>query len=426
MRKRVVITGMGVCSPIGNTVSHFTSALDGGQCGIRFLDELKTLGFSCQIGGKPDLSHLDLTNYFAKNQVNGLISTGIIYGMIAATQAAQQAQIAPDEKVDWDFGVQFGTGISGVDKFREAIYTIDEGKVRRLGSTSVYQTMTSGVSALIAGKYGTGNIVGTNSSACASGVEALLLGYDRIKTGRAKRMLVGSTSDSGPYIWGGFDALRVLPTKYNDMPKKASRPMSASASGFVPSSGAAAFVLEELDHALNRNATILGEIIGGHINSGGMRDGGSMTAANPEGIRICIKKALIDANVDSAQISSINGHLTATSKDAFEIEQWYHALELSAPDLPPINSFKGHLGHALAASGALECVGVVQQLVQQRIYATLNNEDINPEIQKLVPIEKVQFSSANFNQEIIAKSSFGFGDVNACIIFKQYITNHNQ
>lgn len=420
MGRRVVITGMGVCSPLGNTVAQFTTNLYEGKNGIRFWEELAALNFSCQLGGKPDLSEIELTNYFAKNQLNGLQSTGIIYGMIAATDAATQAQIQPSDSTNWNLGVQFGTGISGVAKFREAIYAIDEGNVRRLGSTSVYQTMTSGVSALIAGKYGAGNVVATNSSACSSGVEALLLGFERIQHGKATQMLVGSTSDSGPYIWGGFDALRVLPRKYNAEPEQASRPMSASASGFVPASGAAAFVLEDLETAQKRGATILAEIAGGNVNSGGMRSGGSMTAANPEGIQRCIQAALNNAQVAPHQISSINGHLTATTKDSFEIAQWKEALGLAAADFPPINSFKGHFGHALAASGAIECVGVVQQLVTQQRFGNRNIEEVHPEIIRLVPEEKITFSSSTYPQNYIIKASFGFGDVNACIIFKHY------
>src|SRR5690606_9305336 len=139
---------------------------------------------------------------------------------------------------DYDSGTIFGTGTSGVDKFREAVYLLDDGQVKRLGSTVVVQTMASGVSAYLGGILGLGNQVTTNSSACTTGTEAILLGYERIQSGKAKRMLVGSCSDDGLYIWGGFDAMRVMTYKHNDTPQKGSRPLSASASGFVPGSGA--------------------------------------------------------------------------------------------------------------------------------------------------------------------------------------------
>src|SRR5690606_13607839 len=130
----------------------------------------------------------------------------------------------------------------------------DEKQVRRLGSTTLQQTMTSGVSAYLNGMIGFGNQVTTNSSACTTGTESILMAYEKIKSGKAKRMLAGSTSDHGPYIWASFDALKVMTFRFNDEPEKGSRPMSASASGFVPGSGAAAVVLELLDDAIERGA----------------------------------------------------------------------------------------------------------------------------------------------------------------------------
>src|SRR5690606_34979260 len=157
--------------------------------------------------------------------------------------------------------------------FRDAIYLLDDGQVKRLGSTVVVQTMASAVSAFLGGILGLGNQVTTNSSACTTGTEAISIGYERIQSGKAKRIAVGSCSDDGLYIWGGFDAMRVMTYKHNETPEQGSRPMSATASGFVPGSGAGALVLESLESALERNATIYAEVLGGHVNSGGQRDG---------------------------------------------------------------------------------------------------------------------------------------------------------
>ena len=170
--------------------------------------------------------------------------------------AWKDAGLELQETADFDSGTIFGAGTSGVDKFREAIYLLDEKKVRRLGSTVVAQTMASGVSAYLGGILGLGNQVTSNSSACTTGTESILMGYDRIVSGRAQRMLVGSTSDHGAYVWGGFDAMRVLTYKHNASPEKASRPMSATASGFVPGSGAGALLLESLESAQKRGARI--------------------------------------------------------------------------------------------------------------------------------------------------------------------------
>ena len=136
-------------------------------------------------------------------------------------------KIDSDSETDYSSGMVFGTGTSGVEKFRESIYKLDNLKVKRLGNV-VLQTMSSGISAYLGGILGLGNQVTSNSSACTTGTEALLMGFERIRFGKASKMLVGSCNDDGPYIWGGFDAMRVMTYKYNDFPEKGSRPMSSN------------------------------------------------------------------------------------------------------------------------------------------------------------------------------------------------------
>ena len=237
---RVVVTGMGVVAPNAIGLPAFQQALKSGTSGIRYDPVLASLNFGCQISGTPPLTPQIVDQYLTPLQQRGFNASGMLYGVIAGKQAYEDAglSIAPHDKAHDQLGIIMGTGQSGGDKFREAIHLIDDGKVRRLGSTSVIQTMTSGISAWLAGELGAGNMVTSNSSACATGTEAFLMGYHRINEGRATQMLVGSTSDSGPYIWGGFDAMRILPTRYNDLPEEASRPFDTGAAGFVPGSGA--------------------------------------------------------------------------------------------------------------------------------------------------------------------------------------------
>ncbi|RYZ28921.1 MAG: beta-ketoacyl-[acyl-carrier-protein] synthase family protein, partial [Sphingobacteriales bacterium] len=291
MDNRVVITGMGVVAPNAIGLDAFREAIKNGISGIRRDPDLKRLDFSCQIAGKPQLPVELISNYFSNLELRNFNSSGITYGVIAGIDAWKDAglDLLMQEEPDWDSGTIFGTGTSGIDRFREAIYKTDDMQVRRLGSTVVAQTMASGVSAYLGGKLGLGNQVTTNSSACITGAESILMAYERINSGRAVRMLAGSTSDSGPYIWGGFDAMKVCTYKHNDNPEAGSRPMSASASGFVPSSGAGALVLESLESALARGARIYAEVLGGHVNSGGQRGTGSMTAPNSTAVQRCIK-----------------------------------------------------------------------------------------------------------------------------------------
>ena len=227
MKHRVVITGMGVVAPNGVGLTDFNRAIKKGTSGITFHQNLKDLDFSCCIGGIPDISEEKKLAYFTPLQLRGFNSSGILYGCIAGMDAWKDAgfSIDAESELDYDSGIIFGTGTSGVEKFREAIYKLDNKEVKRLGSTVVVQTMASGISAFLGGILGLGNQVSTNSSACNTGTEAIILGFDRIQSGKAKRMLVGSCSDDGPYIWGGFDAMRVCTYKHNDSPESASRPM---------------------------------------------------------------------------------------------------------------------------------------------------------------------------------------------------------
>jgi len=423
MNNRVVITGLGVCAPNGINIPSFTHALKNGISGITFHQELADLEFGCQIGGKPMVSDALLTNYFTPLQLRGLNATGIHYGVIAGVDAWKDADLPIENKAqpDWENGIIFGTGILGVDQFRDAIHLIDAKNTRRLGSTSVMQTMASGISAYLGGILGCGNQVTTNSSACTTGTEGILMAYERIKNGKATRILTGSCSDSGPYVWGGFDAMRILPRAYNDNPTEASRPMSASACGFVPGSGAGALVLESLDSALQRGARIYAEVLGGAVNSGGQRGEGTMTAPNSEAVQRCITDAIKDAQIHKNDIDVVNGHLTATSKDSLEIENWSKALERNQLDFPYINSFKGTVGHCLAAAGSIESVASILQFKEGVVFENSNCHDLHPKIQEMVHPTKIPRKTINYTPKIIAKASFGFGDVNACVIFKKFM-----
>jgi len=422
LKNRVVITGLGVVAPNGVGLEDFTKAIKSGKSGITFHQNLKDKGFSCCIGGIPEVSEEKKQEYLTSLQLRGFNSTSILYGVMSAVDAWKEAGFTVDENspLDYDTGLIFGTGTSGIEKFREAIYKIDDQNVRRLGSTSVLQTMASGVTAYLGGILGLGNQVTTNSSACTTGTEALLMGFERIKNGKAKRMLVGSSSDSSLYTWGGFDAMRVMTYKHNESPQKGSRPMSATASGFVPGSGGGALVLESLESALERKATIYAEVLGGNINSGGQRNGGTLTAPNAKAVQKCITDAILDANINPSEIDAINGHLTATSKDALEIENWTKALHRKRGNFPFINSLKSQVGHCLAASGAIESVASVLQIKEQFVFPNINCEDVHPEILALIGIDKIPTQKIDTNITILAKASFGFGDVNACVIFKKY------
>lgn len=419
---RVVITGLGVVAPNAITVDTFLEALKEGKSGIKFDQQLADLNFSCQVSGTPEISEDKKRDYFSELELRNFNSTGILYGVIAGLDAWKDAGLEPSgtENPDWESGTIFGTGTSGIEKFRESIYKIDDLQTRKLGSTAVSQTMNSGISAYLGGKLGLGNQVTTNSSACTTGTEAILMAFDRIKSGKAKRILAGSTSDSGPYIWAGFDAIKVCNFKSNDNPEAASRPMSETAAGFVPGSGAGAFVVESLESALARNAKIYCEILGGNVNSGGQRGDGSMTAPNSTAVQKCVKDAIVESGISADEIDYINGHLTATSKDVLEIENLTKALNRKGENFPYINSLKSIVGHCLSGSGSVESVATILQLFHNFVAPTINCEDLKPEIENLISKKSIPTEMISTKITIAAKVSFGFGDVNGCVIFKKY------
>ena len=422
MKHRVVVTGMGVVAPNGHGLIDFEQALREGRSGIRFFPRLEELKFACQIGGAPEGIDEILTSYFDEETLLSM-NQNIGYISVSAVDAWRDAGFqVPDNgaSVDWETGAILGCGIGGMDTIAEKIIPmVSEGKTRRMGSTIVEQVMNSGTSARVGGLLALGNKVTSNSSACSTGTEAIVDAVWRIRTGLAKRMLAGGSEGPSPYIWAGFDSMRVIARKFNDQPEKGSRPMSASANGFVPGAGGAVLVLEELETARSRGARIYAEILGGVVNCGGQRNGGSMTAPNPEGVQSCIRGAITDAGISPDEIDAINGHLTATFADPSEVGNWSQALGRSPADFPYISSTKSMVGHCLGAAGAIESVAVVLQLQKGFLHPSVNCEDVHPEIDAFT--DKIPRTVMEYPElKIIAKASFGFGDVNSCLIFKKW------
>jgi 3-oxoacyl-(acyl-carrier-protein) synthase len=424
--QRVVITGMGVVASNANGLNDFEIALREGKSGIRHYPFLNDLNFTCQVAGVPQ--NIDvLKQQYLKQESLLAMNSSMVFSAIAAIDCWKDAgfQISDREndEVDWDTGAMIGTGIGGADTMGEHVVPyINQGDVKRLGSTAVEQAMTSSSSANIGGLLGLGGQVTTNSSACTTGTEAIAQAFFVIKEGRLKRVLAGATEGASHYIWGGFDAMRVLARGFNEMPAQASRPMSATASGFVPGSGAGILMLESLESAQERGAKIYAEIIGAHVNCGGQRNGGSISIPNPQGIQRCIRAAIEMANISPAKIDLINGHLTATKADPFEVQNWQQALQCSPSQLPLINSTKSLIGHALCAAGGIECVASILQLSKGFVHGSINCEDLHP---KLEPFSaSIVRQTKNSDVDILAKASFGFGDVNGCLIFKRWHTRH--
>lgn len=418
---RVVVTGLGVLTPNASDINSFKSALEHGVSGIRHHKQLEDIGMACQIGGIPEFDDTALKTHLHPNTFKALHSIPIKYMCTAALNAWLDAGLEINgEQVDWSTGCVIGCSICDVDQIKDVTDLVDNAELKKLSLRNIEQLMTSGVGAYVSGLLGIGNHIITNSAACATGTESILIAYEKIKLGYAERMVAGSCEAPSKYIWSNFDNMRLLPRKYNQSPLQASRPFSATAGGFVPGSGAGALILENLDTAMGRGAKIYAEVLGGSVNSGAQRNGGSMTAPNREGVVRCIKKALQNTDTDPESIDLICGHLTATIADKIEVGNWSSALNRTNGNFPYINSVKSMIGHCLSAAGSIECVAAILQLYNQFVHPNLNCEDIHPEIAEIIDVNRIATKSVNTDIKKIIKANFGFGDVNACLVLSKY------
>ena len=417
---RVVITGLGVLAPNGHGTEEFAQALGEGRPGIRHFPEMASLGFSCQVAGVPAEIDALRDRYFDQATLLGMDRYSVL-GCIAGLDCWRDAGLERGAHlpVDWDTAVVFGSGIGGIETIGKSLVpTTDAARVRRMGSTIPERVMASAISARLGGLLGAGGQVTSNSSACSTGTEAIVNAYWMIREGRAARVLAGGSEGDSLYAWAGFDAMRILSRNFNGAPDRASRPLSATACGFVPAAGAGALLLESLASARARGARIYAEVAGAHVNSGGQRNGGTMTFGNPEGVRRAIRGALCTAKVMPDEIDLISGHLTSTAGDTFEVNNWRCALELPEERFPLLNAPKSLIGHALGAAGAIECVAAVLQLHQGFVHPSINCEDFHPDIawcEDSVPRHAVER-----DLRVVVKASFGFGDVNSCVVFRTY------
>ncbi len=430
--KRIVVTGIGAVAPNGLGVKAYRESLMAGRSGIARHQELADLKFACQIGGKPPVGPDEAEALIPEADLAKL-NEAMVYAAMAAVEAARMSGVAVDLKkgyadsaVDWDTGVIVGCGIGGMDTMFEELAPVmaeaasaEAGMgCRPMGTDIVPKIMESSVSVAVGRFLGLGGQTTTNSSACNTGTEAIFEAWKHLQLGYAESMYAGGAEGTHYGTWSGFDAMRdVLCSKFNETPEKGSQPMGAGACGFVPAGGAGVLRLETLEHAQKRGAKILCELSAAYCNSGGQRDGGTMTFPNPDGVMRCIRRVIKDSGVDPKRISLINGHLTSTGADPREVGSWLKALELPVEKFPLIQSTKSMIGHTLGAAGALESVAVVDQLVNGYVHPSINSETVHPQI----PVgASIPHEMLKKELEFVIKASFGFGDVNGCLLFKRW------
>ncbi len=410
MARRVVITGMGVVSPVGNNTETFWKALCRGQSGIDRITLFNADDYPSKIAG--EVRGLDFSPFIDAKEIRRTDRT-ILLGLAAAYEAIKQSGI--DKASDPErVGVIVGSGIGGLATLEAEHKKLLERGFSRVSPFLIpmmITDMTAGRISMIYGFKGPNYAV---VSACASGAHSIGDAFMLIKCGIADAVVAGGTEAAiTPLSFAGFCSMKALSTR-NENPQKASSPFDIKRDGFVMGEGAGILVLESLEHALKRNAPIYGEIVG----YGASSDAHHLTAPAPEGsgAQIAIKAALSSAGLKPDDIDYINAHGTSTElNDKFEtaaIKKTFH----EAASRVAVSSTKSMTGHLLGASGAIESIASILAIRDGLIPPTINYEDPDPECDldytpNVCRERKVRYAMSN---------SFGFGGHNACLIFGKY------
>ena len=402
--KRVVITGMGIVSPLGNDKKTVTESLRECKSGIAFREDFKEMGLRCNVAGKLDINPAELID----RKIMRFMGPSAAYGYLAMEQAIADSGLAEDQVSNIRTGLVMGSGGVSGEMFTETIDVMRERGIKRAGPYRVTQIMASTVSACLATPF---KIKGTNysiSSACATSAHCIGHAMELIQMGKQDIVFAGGAEDMHWSMAGMFDAMGALSSKYNDTPEKASRAYDADRDGFVPGVGAGCLVVEDLEHALARGATIYAEIVG----YGATSDGYDMVAPSGEGAARCMKMAM---ETTDGSIDYINTH--GTSTPVGDLAELKAIKDVFGDDAPPISSTKSLSGHGLGAAGVQEAIYSLLMMENDFICASANLETIDPEAAGL-PIVAKRIDNANLQR--VMSNSFGFGGTNATLIFKRY------
>lgn len=414
--KRVVITGLGALTPVGNTVSETWKGLTGGVSGADYIQLFDAAKFKTRFAC--ELKNFDPTDYIEKKEVRKLDRFAQM-AVIAAEEAVKDARLEEGEVDKERVGVIHSSGIGGLRSLCDELQNFYAGDGTPRFSPYFVPKMISDIAAgHIAMKYGFRGPNFAAVSACASSTNSLIEGFNYIRMGKANVMLTGgSESVINEAGVGGFNAMKAL-SERNDDPKTASRPFDLDRDGFVIGEGAGVLVLEELEHALSRGAHIYAEVAGGGTSA----DAHHITAPHPEGLgaKLAMQRALADADVKPADIDYINVHGTSTPLgDVAEIKAIHQVFGDSIYELN-ISSTKSMIGHLLGAAGAVEAIACILAIRDGVIPPTINHFTDDPQLD---PKINFTFNKAQKREVRAALSNtFGFGGHNATAILKKYVS----
>ncbi|MDB2388610.1 beta-ketoacyl-ACP synthase I [Alphaproteobacteria bacterium] len=404
--KRVVVTGMGIVSSIGNNVETVKNSLMNQKSGIVSSDIYKEMGFRSQIHGEVKIN---LEDHIDKKQLR-FMGAGAAYSVLSMEQAIADAGLTNEEVSNPRTGLIAGSGGPSTANLLQAFDVAREKGPKRVGPFMVPRCMSSTVSACIATFFKIKGVNFSITSACSTSAHCIGIGADQIKYGNQDIVFAGGGEELDWTLSVLFDAMGAMSSKYNNAPELASRPYDVNRDGFVIAGGGGMLVLEELAHAKARGAKIYGEIVGHCANS----DGFDMVAPSGEGAIRCMKQALANTN---QKVDYINAHGTSTPVGDM---QELHAVREVFKDydhLPKLTSTKSLTGHSLGATGVQEAIYTLIMMNNNFISGSANIENEDPEIGNIeIPRKTLQ----NIDINLALSNSFGFGGTNACLAISKY------
>lgn len=409
--RRVVVTGLGVITPLGSDLDSFWSALVEGRSGVRRITQFDASTLPCQIAGEiPDFDpevYMDAKEARRTSRASQ-ITSGV--AQLAMADSGLDVHSADPERI----GVYVGTAIGGIERLEEGINTIRDQGASRLNPFITPSVLPNMLAFHVSHHFEVYGPSSTIATACATGTQVVGEAAELIRRGRAD-VIIACAAEAliTDYALGGFAAMRALPTHFNHEPNRASRPFDAGREGFVFSEGAACLLLESYESATQRGARIYAEIAGYAASS----EGFNIAAPDPTaaGAVRAMRWALEDAGVSPEQIDYINAHGTSTPvNDAVETRA-IKALFGERAYAIPISSTKSMLGHAMGASGAIEAVVCVLSITHQRVHPTINYESPDPECD----LDYVPNEARDLPMTTVLSNSFGLGGQNACLVLSR-------
>lgn len=402
--RRVVVSGFGIVSCLGNDRAGVVQSLRDGRSGIRYNESYAELGLRSRVSARPDI---DLDERIPRKP-RRFMGDAAAYAYVAMEDAARDAGLDPADLSDPRIGLIVGSGGGSVAHVVQAADTLRERGIRKVGGFAVPKVMSSTTSACLSVAFGIRGINYSISSACATSAHCIGSAMEQIQLGKQDIVFAGGGEDEHWSLTMLFDGMGALSSKYNETPERASRPFDADRDGFVIAGGAGILVLEELEHALGRGAPILAELTG----YGATSDGYDMVAPSGEGAVRCMRMALqdIDGTVDY-----VNAH--GTSTPAGDITELNAMREVFGDNIPPVSSTKSLTGHSLGATGVQEAIYCLLMMENNFISASANIENIDPAAEGY-PIATQRIDNQKLNT--VMTNSFGFGGTNATLLFQRY------